>query len=126
MWGVSPNVDYLSGRFGLDGSLREARSTWTGNASFVRSASLQNEAAEAGTPLVLAFTNAATVSGAYTYALTERWSLGATIGAYSNRYDGVGNDATLSNNHGYNAGGNSATPIRTAPSSPSRPGIPTT
>jgi hypothetical protein len=27
VWGVSPSTDYLSGRFGLDGSPREARST---------------------------------------------------------------------------------------------------
>ena len=83
----------MSGRFGLNGSLREARSTWSGNASFVRSASLQNETGQTGTTLVLAFTNAASVTGTYTYALTERWSLGATVGAYSNRYDGVETDA---------------------------------
>ena len=46
------------------------------------------------------------MSGAYSYALTERSTLGVTIGAFSNRYDSVGNDATLSNNRGYSAGGN--------------------
>ena len=106
VWGLSPTVDYLSGNFGLNGSVREARSTWTGSASFVRSASLQNETDQTGTALVLAFTNAAAVTGTYTYAATERWSLGATAGAYSNTYDGVETGTTLSNNHGYNAGGN--------------------
>ncbi len=106
MWGLSPNVDYVTGNFGLAGSLRDARSTWSGNASFVRSASLQNDTSVTGTTLVLAYTNAATVTGNYTYALTERWSLGATVGAYSNTYDGVQTGSTLSNNHGYNAGGN--------------------
>ena len=106
VWGLSQNVDYVSGNVGLNGSLRDARSTWTGNASFVRSASLQNETDPSGTALVLAFTNAATVAGTYTYALTERWSLGATIGAYSNTYSGVETGTSLSNNHGYSTGGN--------------------
>jgi hypothetical protein len=106
VWGISPTVDYVSGNFGLNGSLREARSTWTGNASFVRSASLQTETGPTGTALVLAFTNAATVGGTYTYALTERWSLGATVGAYSNTYSGVASGTSLSNNHGYSAAGN--------------------
>ena len=102
VWGVSPGVDpYLSGRFELGGSLRDARSTWTGNASFSRSANLQDSSPQTGAPLVLAYTNAALVKGMYTYALTERWSLGPTIGAYSNRYDAVESDAVLSNNHGY-------------------------
>ena len=108
VWGVSPTIDYLSGSFALNGSLREARSTWTGSASFVRSANLQYENGQTGAPLVLAFTNAASVTGAYTYALTEQWSLGTTVGAYSNRYDGVENGATFSNNHGYYANGNVA------------------
>ena len=55
---------------------------------------------------MLAFTNSASVAGTYSYALTERWSLGAGIGAYDNRYDSVAGAATFSNNHGYYAGGN--------------------
>lgn len=106
VWGLSPTVNYLSGNAGLIGSFREALSTWSGRASFVRSASLQYETGQAGTALVPAFTNEATVAGAYTYALTERWSLGATAGAYINAYDGVESGATFSNNHGYDAGGN--------------------
>jgi long-subunit fatty acid transport protein len=105
VWGLSSNVDYLSGRFGLEGSVREVDSTWTGSASFVRSPTLQNESGQVGAPLVLAFTNAANVGGGYSYKYTERSTLGATIGAYSNRYDSVGDDAALSNNHGYYAGG---------------------
>ncbi len=106
VWGLSSSVDYVSGNLSLNGSLREARSTWTGSASFVRSASLQNELGPTGTALVLAFTNAASVTGTYGYALTERWSLGATAGAYGNTYDGVENGTTLSNNHGYYVSGN--------------------
>jgi hypothetical protein len=106
VWGLSSNVDYVSGSFVLNGSLREARSTWSGNASFVRSPSLQNETTQTGTALVLAFTNAASVTGTYGYALTERWSLGATASAYSNTYSGVDNGTTLSNNHGCYVSGN--------------------
>lgn len=112
VWGPSPTTDYLSGRFALDGSLREARSAWSGNASFVRAPSLQNQVTETGTTLVLAYTNTAAINGAYTYALTERWSLGATVGTYGNRYESVNTSASgtpsnnLSNNHGYSAGGN--------------------
>lgn len=107
VWGLSPSVDpYLSGRFELGGSLRDERSKWSGNASFVRSASLQDQSGQSGAQLVLAYTNTASVEGAYTYALTERWSLGTTIGAYSNRYEVVESTGTLSNNHGYYASGN--------------------
>jgi len=112
VWGPSPTTDYVSGRFVLDGSLREARSTWSGNVSFARAPSLQNVLGETGTILALAYTNAAAANGTYTYALTERWSLGATVGAYGNRYDSVNSSASgtpsnnLSNNHGYSAGGN--------------------
>jgi hypothetical protein len=103
VWGVSPSVDpYLSGRLELTGSLRDARSTWSGNASFVRSANLQNEPGQTGgAPLVLAFSNALLATGAYSYALTERWSVGPTLGAYSNRYEAIENGVQLSNNHGY-------------------------
>jgi len=101
VWGDPSAVSYLSGRFDLDGSVRDARSTWAGRASFVRSADLQNQAGLTAAPLVLAYTNAASVTGAYTYAMTERWSLGATVGAYSNHYDVVESNAALSNNHGY-------------------------
>ena len=106
--GASSNTDYVSGLFGLDGSLREARSTWAGNLSFVRSATLQTEAQDGGVVLGLAYTNAASAGGSYTYALTERWSLGATVSGYDNRYDSVDNSGTFVNNHGYYAGGNAA------------------
>jgi hypothetical protein len=49
VWGISPTIDYLSGRIQLDGSVREARSTWSGSASFGRSASLQYETGQGGT-----------------------------------------------------------------------------
>ena len=56
--------------------------------------------------LGLAYTNAAGVNGTYTYALTERWSVGAVASAYSNRYEGVSSGSSFSDNHGYYAGGN--------------------
>jgi hypothetical protein len=106
VWGLSPTVNYVSGNFTLNGSVHDAHSVWTGSASFVRSANLENATGQAGTALVLAFTNAAAVGGTYTYAVTERWSLGATASAYNNTYDGVESGATISNNRGYGAGGN--------------------
>ncbi len=104
--GLSSATDYLSGRLALDGTLREARSTWTGNVAFSRSAMLQTEAQNAGAVLGLAYTNAAGANGTYTYALTERWSLGAFASAYSNRYEGVSGGTSFSDDHGYYAGGN--------------------
>src|SRR4029077_552558 len=88
--GPSTSADYVSGLAGLNGSLRDARSTWTGNLSFVRSATLQSEAQPtAAIVLGLAYTNATSASGTYSYALTERWALGASASAYDNRYDAV-------------------------------------
>ena len=90
----------------LNGSLREERSTWTGNISFSRAPTLQNVLAQTGTNLALVQTNTAAVNGTYTYALTERWSLGATGGGYGNWYEGIeGSGGSLQNNRGYFAGG---------------------
>ena len=89
LWDPSETTNYLSGRLGLNGSLREERSTWTGNISFSRAPTLQNVLTQTGTNLALVYTNTAAVNGAYTYALTERWSLGATAGGYGNWYEGV-------------------------------------
>lgn len=105
VWGQVPPTEYLSGRLGLNGSLREARSTWTGNLSFVRDPTLQSELRQTGVVLALAYRNAASLNGAYTYELTERWSLGATAGGYNNHYDTIQAGGTLSNNNGYYAGG---------------------
>ena len=121
LWGPSETTDYLSGRLGLNGSLRDDRSTWTGNVSFSRAPRLQNEVTETGTVLGLANTNAASVNGGYTYELTERWSLGSTAGGFGNRYQSVqGSGSSLQNNQGYYAGGMWATRIRTVRSSLSR------
>ena len=59
VWGLSENIDYLSGRLGLDGSLRDARSTWTGNISFSRAPTLQNQLTQRGNVLALAYTDTA-------------------------------------------------------------------
>ena len=106
VWG--PDVDYGSGRAALNASLLAERSLWTGNASFVRSASLQNTASPTGTVFALAFTNATSVNGGYSYAVTENWSAGATAGGYANTYSAVQGSGTFSNDQGYYAGGTAA------------------
>jgi hypothetical protein len=111
VWGLSDTTDYLSGRLGLNGLLRDARSTWTGSVSFSRAPALQNEVSQRGTILALVFTNAANVNGGYQYALTERWSLGARAGALGNWYEDIQNSNStgspqgLQDNWGYYAGG---------------------
>ncbi len=104
VWGVSPATDYVSGRAGVEASLRDVRSTWTGGLSFVRTPSLQTELGGAGV-LGLAYTNSATAGGGYTYALTENVSLGATVAGYSNHYSSVGDTGTFSNSRGVSVGG---------------------
>lgn len=108
VWGLPESTNYVSVNFGLDGTLREERSTWTGNASFVRAPALQEVPGAAGVVLALAYTNAAAVGGSYTFALTERWSAGATAGWVGNSYQaapgGAGADA-LSDNNQYSVGG---------------------
>ncbi len=105
VWGPSPVTDYWSARLGLDGALRDAKTTWTGNVSYFRNPSLQNTITPAGVFLALAYLDNAVANGAVTYQLTERWSIGATAGAYLNRYDAVESDGTFQNNRGYYAGG---------------------
>jgi len=95
----------VSGRFGLDGTLRQTDATWSGNVFFTRSAALQSQSNPSAAVLALAYTNALTANGSYTYALSERWSVGANVSGYDNRYDSAGNNASFSNNHGYYAGG---------------------
>jgi len=103
--GSAISADYVSGVAALNTSRRDARSTWTGNVSFIRSATLQSEAQPTGgVALALAYTNATLATGAYSYALTERWLVGATASVYDNRYDGVAQNSSFQNNHGYNAG----------------------
>jgi hypothetical protein len=66
---------------------------------------LQLAQTQAGSTLVRADTNAANVNGAYSYALTERWWIGAVAGWYQNTYAAVeGAQGTLSDNSGYLAG----------------------
>ena len=89
VWGPSPTTDYVSGRLGLNGVVNDERSTWTGGISFVRAPLLQSAQTQTGVALVRADSDAATVNGTYTYALTERWSVGATAGWYWNSYDAV-------------------------------------
>jgi hypothetical protein len=106
VWGPSPTTDYVSGRAGLGGSVNDERSTWTGAASFARVPLLQSAETQTGVTLVRAYTDAANVNGTYSYALTERWSVGATAGWYWNSYDAVEGVSSLNDNRGYNAGAN--------------------
>ncbi len=104
--GSSTSTDYVSGLAALNGSWRDARSIWTADVSFVRSATLQSEAQPTGTTVLgLAYTNATLATGTYSYALTERWSVGAKASVYDNRYDAAVENTTFQNNHGYYAGG---------------------
>jgi len=105
VWGPSPTTDYISGRAGLTGAVYDERSAWAGAMAFSRAPLLQEAQTQAGTALVLAYTNAATVNGAYSYALADRWWIGAVAGWYTNDYDNVEEgQGTLSDNHGYLAG----------------------
>lgn len=104
VWGPSPTTDYVSGRLGLNGALRAERSTWTGAVSFARTPALQSAQTQTGVTLVRANTNEASVNGTYSYALTERWSVGATASGYSNSYDAFEGGSSLYDNHGYAAG----------------------
>ncbi len=125
VWGLSPTVDYLSGNFGLIGSLREARSTWTGNASFVRSASLQNETEPDGNHARTRL---------YQCRYRDRHVHLRADRALVARCDGRGIQQHLRRRcrparrcptiTATTPAATLATPIRTAPSSPSRPGIP--
>lgn len=105
VWGPSPVTNYWSGRAAVVGALRESRSTWTGDAAFVRSPSLQNTITPSGVFLALAYAETASLNGTWNYAVTERWSAGATAGGYNNRYDAVENNALFQSNRGYYAGG---------------------
>ena len=109
VWGLPDSSDYLNVRFALNGTLREARTLWTGNASFVRERSLQSISRPTGIVLEVATTNTGSVTGKYTYDLAERWSAGATAGWTGNYYDSVDggvNANALSDNNQYFAGGN--------------------
>ncbi len=88
VWG--PSEEYVSARFSLDGTLREPRATWTGRASYSRSPALQNVVRDSDVIVALAYTDALSVDGGYRYRLTDRWTLGANAGVYTNWYDAVG------------------------------------
>lgn len=103
VWGQVPSTGYLSGRLALDGSISDERSKWYGTVSFVRTPSLQNVTNSAQTTLALAYTNTAAIGGGYSRYITERWSLGANVSAYNNKYHAVESDSAFADNHGYTA-----------------------
>jgi len=106
VWGLSENIDYVSGRLGLDGSLRDDRSTWVGSVAYSRAPTLQNQITQRGNVLALAYTDTASANGSYSYELSERRSLGARAGAFNNQYSSVqSTNAALQNNSAYYGGG---------------------
>lgn len=111
VWGLSENIDYLSGRLGLDGSLRDDRSTWAGSIAYTRAPTLQSQLTQRGNVLALAYTDTASASGSYSYQLSERWSLGVRAGAFNNQYSSVqstsiqNTSVSLQNNSAFYGGG---------------------
>lgn len=108
VWGLSENIDYLSGRLGLDGTLRDDRSTWAGSIAYSRAPTLQNQITQRGNVLALAYTDTASANGSYSYQASERWSLGVRAGAFNNQYSSVqsqSTNASLQNNSAYYGGG---------------------
>ena len=106
VWGISPSEEYLSGALSLNGTLREERSTWAGRASYTRSSSLEQALLEGDVVLARTYTDAAVLEGSYEYRLTDRWSAGATVGGYANRYDAVEGVGSQNDDWGYNVSGN--------------------
>jgi opacity protein-like surface antigen len=104
VWTSSADSDYLSARLGLLGTRTEVAQTFSGGVSVSRVPSLQSEVTLAGVALTRVYVNNASANGAYSHALSERWSLGATAGAYVNRYDSLAGPNTLQNNRGYLVG----------------------
>lgn len=105
VWGASAARDYGSGRAAVTGSQWDAVSTVSGSASYSRLPSLQNTATPGGIVQTRAVDDFAAIDGAYSRALSERWSAGATVKAYSHRYDDLGTGATFQNNWAWQAGG---------------------
>src|SRR5262245_63315022 len=76
VWGPSPTTNYLSGRLGLNGTVNDERSTWTGAIAFARAPLLQSAQTSTGVTPGRAYTNAVRVNGSYSDAPTECWSRG--------------------------------------------------
>jgi long-subunit fatty acid transport protein len=106
VWGLSENIDYVSGRFGVDGTLRDDRSTWAGSVAYLRAPTLQNQITQRGNVFELVYTDTASASGTYRYQATERWSLGVLAGAINNQYSSVqGTSTSLQDNSAFYGGG---------------------
>lgn len=107
VWGLSENIDYISGRLGLDGTLRDARSTWAGSIAYSRAPTLQNQLTQRGNLLALAYTDTASANGSYSYRISERWALGVRAGAFNNQYSSVQSttNTSLQDNSAYYGGG---------------------
>jgi hypothetical protein len=104
VWGEVSTSEYWSGRFALDGSLRDERSKRSGTVSFIRTPLFQTTADNVRTAkLALAYTNTAVISGTYSYDIAERWSLDTNAAVYDNKYTSVEGNAGFEDNHGYTA-----------------------
>jgi hypothetical protein len=106
VWGPSPPEEYLSATFSLDGTLRQERSTWRGSASYTRSSSLEEVIRDADLVLARTYTDSASMGGTYSYALTDRLSIGAAASGYGNWYDPVEGLDETSDDLGFNVSGN--------------------
>ncbi len=106
VWGISPSEEFLSGRFALDGTLREDRATWSGRTSYSRSSSLEQAVRDGDVVLARTYTDAAVLEGSYNYQLTDRWTIGASVGGYANWYDSVEGSDAQNDDWGYNVSGN--------------------
>ena len=105
VWGPSLSDDYLTGRFALDGTLREGRGTWRGRTSYYRDSSLAQAISGAGVQLVRAYVDTGVLEGSYDYLMTDRWTIGATAGGYGNWYDTVQGAGATQDDWGYNVNG---------------------
>ena len=77
-----------------------------GSIAYSRAPTLQNVLTQRGNVLALAYTDTASANGAYSYQLSERWSLGVRAGAFNNQYSSVqSTSASLQNNSAYYGGG---------------------
>lgn len=106
VWGISPSEEYLSGAFSLNGTLREERATWSGRTSYSRSSSLEQAVRDGDVVLARTYTDAAVLEGSYNYQLTDRWTIGASVGGYANWYDSVEGSDAQNDDWGYNVSGN--------------------
>ncbi|MCK7500975.1 MAG: Wzz/FepE/Etk N-terminal domain-containing protein [Comamonadaceae bacterium] len=107
VWGISPSEEYLSGRVraGRETSGRNARSGRAGRPTPARRRSSRRSATRKSCSRGPIRTRHCW-RARYNYELTDRWTIGATVGGYANWYDSVEGLDTQSDDWGYNVTGN--------------------